>query len=81
MDSDNQGKNAKPYMETQTRCNVRFARRVVTQGHVTVPTEVRSVLDLHAGDVVEFEIVGIIRRQGARAQLPSPTLNLTVVTE
>ncbi len=50
---------------------MRFTKRVVAQGHVTVPSDLREAMAIHAGDLVEFEIVGIIRRPAAA--LPSLT--------
>lgn len=41
---------------------MRFTKRVVTQGHVTVPSDLRDALGIDAGDLVEFQIVGIVRR-------------------
>lgn len=52
---------------------MRFTKRVVAQGHVTVPSDLRSVLDIAPGDLVEFEVVGIVRRKNAPSQVPSPS--------
>lgn len=40
---------------------MRFVKRVAGNGHVTVPSDLRSVLAIESGDIVEFEVVGIVR--------------------
>lgn len=47
---------------------MRFTKRVVGQGHVTVPTDLRAAMGIRAGDIVEFQIVGVTRRT-----TPAPT--------
>jgi hypothetical protein len=57
---------------------VRFTKRVVAQGHVTLPSDLRAALDIAAGDLVEFEVLGVVRRSaraapdGAGALTPAP---------
>lgn len=54
---------------------MRFTKRVVAQGHVTVPLDLRDALAIDAGDLVEFEVVGIIRRAKSASEsksTPSP---------
>lgn len=51
---------------------MRFTKRVVAQGHVTVPSDLRSALGIDAGDLVEFQVVGVVRRLPA-ASNPIPT--------
>jgi AbrB family looped-hinge helix DNA binding protein len=41
---------------------MRFLRKIGRRGVLTTPTEVREVLDIHEGDIVEFEVVGVVRR-------------------
>jgi bifunctional DNA-binding transcriptional regulator/antitoxin component of YhaV-PrlF toxin-antitoxin module len=41
---------------------VRFTKRVVAQGHVTVPQDLRAAMAIDGGDLVEFEVVGVIRK-------------------
>lgn len=45
---------------------MRFTKRVVGQGHVTVPQDLRSALSIDGGDLVEFEVVGIIRKTAVK---------------
>lgn len=57
---------------------MRFTKRVAGEGHVTVPATVRDVLGIDAGDVVEFEVVGVVRRVAARpADGPAPSATST----
>ena len=41
---------------------MRFIKRVVNKGHVTVPADLRSALVIESGDIVEFEVLAIRRR-------------------
>jgi AbrB family looped-hinge helix DNA binding protein len=51
----------------------RFVRRVYERGKITVPKEFRDLLDVEDGDLVEFEIVGVVKKAGAAAPAaPSP---------
>lgn len=56
---------------------MRFTKKVVAQGHVTVPADLRTACGISAGDLVEFAIVGIRRRS---ASTPAPTLPSTTAT-
>lgn len=49
-------------------CCVRFAKKINERGTVTLPVEVREVLSLEEGDIVEFEVLRIARKANA----PSP---------
>lgn len=49
---------------------MRFTKRIVTQGQITMPTDLRDALGIRPGDLVEFEIVGIVRRK--TSPLPDP---------
>jgi AbrB family looped-hinge helix DNA binding protein len=52
---------------------MRFLRKVGRRGVLTTPTEVREILDIHEGDIVEFEVIGVVRR-GKRSQAqPTPS--------
>jgi bifunctional DNA-binding transcriptional regulator/antitoxin component of YhaV-PrlF toxin-antitoxin module len=51
---------------------MRFLRKVGRRGVLTTPTEVREAMGIEDGDIVEFEIVGVIRR-GQRTQVPRTT--------
>lgn len=48
---------------------MRFVKRVNERGTTTLPNEVRQALDIRQGDLVEFEVLRVIRRDRApRAQ-------------
>lgn len=51
---------------------MRFTKRVVGQGHVTVPQDLRSALSIDGGDLVEFEVVGVIRKAAVKETSPAP---------
>lgn len=41
---------------------MRFLKRVNDRGTMTLPAEVREALQVEAGDIVEFEVIGVVRR-------------------
>ncbi len=43
---------------------MRFIKKVLGRGNITLPTEIRESLDIEEGDIVEFEIHRIIKRRG-----------------
>lgn len=63
---------------------MRFLRTVHQRGNLTLPSDIRDVLDIQEGDVVEFEVLRIVRRTTTRSHpadspaadpnsLPTPT--------
>jgi bifunctional DNA-binding transcriptional regulator/antitoxin component of YhaV-PrlF toxin-antitoxin module len=52
--------------------SVRFAKRIGQRGSLTLPSDVRTALNLEEGDIVEMEIVSIVRRNVALAQPITP---------
>jgi bifunctional DNA-binding transcriptional regulator/antitoxin component of YhaV-PrlF toxin-antitoxin module len=46
---------------------MRFSKKVAARGNLTVPTDIRDALDIEDGDIVEMEVVGIVRRSPASA--------------
>lgn len=50
---------------------MRFSKKVAGRGNLTVPTDIRNALDIDDGDIVEFEVVGIVRKNQAAAQNPA----------
>ena len=44
---------------------MRFLRTIGQKGTLTLPSEIRQVLDVHEGDIVEFEVVSVVQRKGA----------------
>ncbi|MHB1261055.1 MAG: AbrB/MazE/SpoVT family DNA-binding domain-containing protein [Thermoplasmatota archaeon] len=43
---------------------MRFLRTIGQKGTLTLPSEIRQVLDVKEGDIVEFEVVGVVQRKG-----------------
>jgi bifunctional DNA-binding transcriptional regulator/antitoxin component of YhaV-PrlF toxin-antitoxin module len=62
---------------------MRFLRKVGQRGSLTLPTELREVLSIDEGDLVEFEVIGVVRRSSAakRDSFPSPSPNAPVPVE
>lgn len=50
---------------------MRFVKRVNDRGTITLPAEIRSVLDIREGDIVEFEVHRVVRRGGIRESDPN----------
>lgn len=49
----------------------RFVRRVYERGKITVPKEFRDLLEVEDGDMVEFEIYGVVKKSGRSHSPPS----------
>lgn len=43
---------------------MRFLKKIGGRGTVVLPSDLREALDLHEGDIVEFELIGVVRRKG-----------------
>jgi AbrB family looped-hinge helix DNA binding protein len=56
----------------------RFVKRVGERGVVTLPTEVRDMLDVAEGDIVEFEVLRVIKKaRKGKAETPTTDSNST----
>jgi bifunctional DNA-binding transcriptional regulator/antitoxin component of YhaV-PrlF toxin-antitoxin module len=51
---------------------MRFLRKLGQRGSLTLPSELREVLAIGEGDIVEFEVIGVVRRSSKAAAFPSP---------
>ncbi|HUR61087.1 MAG TPA: AbrB/MazE/SpoVT family DNA-binding domain-containing protein [Candidatus Thermoplasmatota archaeon] len=51
---------------------MRFLRTVHNRGSLTLPSDIRDVLDIQEGDVVEFEILRIVRKAVPSRRHPDP---------
>lgn len=49
---------------------MRFIKRILERGTVTVPRDVREALGVSEGDIVEFEIVSIVRKSEDKPMTP-----------
>lgn len=59
---------------------MRFVKKVNDRGVVTLPTEIREALDVEDGDLVEFEVLRVVRKANPAARpsiSPSPSPALT----
>ncbi|MEK6975348.1 MAG: AbrB/MazE/SpoVT family DNA-binding domain-containing protein [Candidatus Thermoplasmatota archaeon] len=53
---------------------MRFVRKVNDRGVLTLPSEVREALDVADGDIVEFEILRIVKKGKVSLEAtPAPT--------
>lgn len=43
---------------------MRFVKKVNERGVVTLPAEIREALDVVEGDIVEFEVLGVVKKKG-----------------
>jgi AbrB family looped-hinge helix DNA binding protein len=51
---------------------MRFLRTVHHRGSLTLPSDIRDVLDIKEGDVVEFEVLRIVRKATPSSPKPDP---------
>ncbi len=49
---------------------MRFVKKINERGVLTLPTDVREALGVEEGDIVEFEVLGVVKK--ATADLRSP---------
>jgi AbrB family looped-hinge helix DNA binding protein len=49
---------------------MRFVKKVNDRGVLTLPTEVREALGVEEGDIVEFEVLGVIKKGTQRPTHP-----------
>ncbi len=47
---------------------MRFLKRVSERGTLTLPPEVREALEVQPGDIVEFEVIGVVRKNNKTVQ-------------
>lgn len=53
---------------------MRFVRKVNDRGVLTLPSEVREALDVDDGDIVEFEVLRIVKKgRSAKPDAAAPT--------
>lgn len=52
---------------------MRFLRKLGQRGSLTLPSELREVLAIGEGDIVEFEVIGVVRRSPKTTDFPSAT--------
>lgn len=55
---------------------MRFVKRISDRGNLTLPTELRDALGISEGDIVEFDVIGIVKKgrttSAGRASHPIP---------
>ncbi len=42
---------------------MRFIKKVAARGGLTLPSDLRDAMDIQEGDIVEFEVLAVIRRK------------------
>lgn len=47
---------------------MRFVRKVGRRGILTVPNELRELLEINEGDIVEFDLLAVVRKKRDRAE-------------
>jgi AbrB family looped-hinge helix DNA binding protein len=54
---------------------VRFVKKITDRGVLTLPTEIREALNVAEGDIVELEVLRVIKKiQAADRPSPAPSL-------
>lgn len=41
---------------------MRFVKRISERGNVTLPSELREALGVGEGDILEFEVIGVVKK-------------------
>ncbi len=41
---------------------MRFVKRISERGNVTLPNDLREALEIDEGDLVEFEVLGVLKK-------------------
>lgn len=49
---------------------MRFVKKVNERGVLTLPAEVREALGVEEGDIVEFEVLNVIKKKGTPSAAP-----------
>lgn len=52
---------------------LRFIKKILERGTVTVPSDVREAMGVEEGDIVEFQILRIVKRGDENPVAPSKT--------
>lgn len=52
---------------------MKFVRKVGKKGSVTIPKELREVLEVHEGDMVEFEVLMVVHPKDEQIKGSSST--------
>ena len=55
---------------------MRFVRKVNDRGVLTLPTEIREALGVEEGDIVEFEVLGVVKKTGRKASRSPSSSNV-----
>ena len=55
---------------------MRFVRKVNDRGVLTLPTEIREALGVEEGDIVEFEVLGVVKKTGRKANRSPSSSNV-----
>lgn len=55
---------------------MRFVRKVNDRGVLTLPTEIREALGVEEGDIVEFEVLGVVKKTGRKASRSASSSNV-----
>lgn len=57
---------------------MRFLKKVAGRGNVTLPSDIREAMGIEDGDIIEFQIVGVVRRKDeANRETTQPTGHIT----
>lgn len=54
---------------------MRFLKKVGGRGTVVLPSDLREAMDIEEGDIVEFELVGVVRRANANRDATATAAN------
>jgi AbrB family looped-hinge helix DNA binding protein len=54
--------------------SVRFVRKISDRGVLTIPTDIREALEVEEGDIVEFEVLRVVKKKGKSGNIDTPAV-------
>lgn len=57
---------------------MRFVRKVNDRGVLTLPTEIREAMGVEEGDIVEFEVLGVVKKTGRKGTASTNLNNVSL---
>lgn len=59
---------------------MRFIKKILERGTITIPSDVREALGVEEGDIVEFQVLRVVKRHGSEAEPKASTTRAAKVS-
>lgn len=59
---------------------MRFIKKILERGTITIPSDVREALGVEEGDIVEFQVLRVVKRHGSEAEPKAPATRAAKVS-